>query len=328
MNIEKLKHSLAALDSNPPSFAANPKRHKMFLDIGQFLEASVRAGQALDLRAQNPNPVWQAIEPRLARALESADETDLARNEVAAWQMYNDGVIVRTDEIAIGLDVIPMPRFFGWPEPPKLTERIAELLDLLVITHAHEDHYDRALVRACLRMGKPVLMPEPMAGEWGQDANLHPVSHGWELEIDDLHITGRAGCHVWRDTPEELPLVYYEIRCQEGYTFVFGGDVDYTKTFEKTRGRAIDLLFLPWRNPNAAYEEGRPEQTGTTFDAVRIALDKIEPAALLYEHCAELNHVYDGFPASFDMALDLKQRIPVPSELMFWGEQIALAPRT
>jgi L-ascorbate metabolism protein UlaG (beta-lactamase superfamily) len=328
MSLERLTHSLAALDASPPSFDANPTRREAFLEIGRFLEASVRAGQAFDLRTHNPNPVWLAIEPRLARALRSADESDLARNEVVAWQMYNDGVIVRTDEIAIGLDVIPMPRFFGWPDPPGLTERTAELLDLLVITHAHEDHYDRALVRACLHMGKPVLMPEPMAVDWGHDSNLHAVSHGWKLEIDDLQITGRVGCHVWRDTPEELPLVYYEIRCQEGYAFIFGGDVDYTKEFEKTRGRAIDLLFLPWRNPNPAYEEGRPEQVGSTFDAVQIALKKIEPAALLYEHCAELDHIYGGFPASFDMALDLKRRIPVPSELMFWGEQIALTPHT
>jgi L-ascorbate metabolism protein UlaG (beta-lactamase superfamily) len=327
MSIERLTRSLAALYANPPSFAPDAARHRAFLDIAQVLETSTRAGQPLDLYKVNPHPLWQEIEPRLTRALGEAANAKPARDKIVVWQMYNDGVILRTGEMAIGLDVIPMPRFFGWAEPEGLTERIAGLLDLLVITHSHDDHYDRALVRACLRMGKPVLMPAAMAREWGHHAHLHATGNGWEQEIAGLHITAREGFHVWRETMAELPLVYYEAVCREGYTFMFGGDLDYTKALEKSPGRTIDLFFLTWRNPNALYEQGRPEQVGSTLDAVRIALERIDPAAILFEHCAELDHVYHGFPASFDMALDLKRQIPIPSELMFWGEKFAFSTR-
>ena len=324
MNLADFRNALKALDRNPPAFRANPERSRAFLEIGRFFDECIGAGRACDLK-KRPSEVWRLIEPRLRAAADDVPATVLPRRGVAAWQMYNDGVIVKTDEVVIGLDVIPMPRFFGWNEPEGLTARLAGLVDILLVTHDHEDHYDRPLVRACLNMGKPVLLPDALARDWERDANLHPVCDGWKLDLCDLRITARRGFHVWREKIDDVPLAYYEVTCQEGYTFLFGGDVDYTKAFEKTPGQAVDLLFLPWRNPNERFEDGRPEQTGTTLDAVRVALDRVSPAALLYEHVAELNHIYESWaPASCDMALALKDHVGIPSELLFWGEKILL----
>lgn len=323
--MNRLLDAVAALDRTKPCFTAVPERGDAFLRIGKFFEDHTRAGQAYDLR-RLPCPIWAPIRDRLATALAGIDETDLRRDEVRAWQMYNSGVIVKSDEVVMGLDVIPMPRYFGWDEPEGLTQKLAALMDLLLVTHRHDDHYDRDLVRACLRLGKPVFMPASMAFDWGYDPNLHAVDDGWETEIDDMRIRARRCFHVWRETMDEVPLISYEVTCQEGYRFIYAGDVDYTKRFEKTAGAKVDLFFLPWRNPNELYEDGHVRQKAKTIDAVKIALERVEPGAILYQHCAELHHVYNGFPASYDIALNLKQSLPVPSELMFWGESIVLAP--
>lgn len=328
MSLKPFVDALRILDRHPPAFAPSAARRDALLRIGAFLERSTRPAQAYDLKAAPPgavHPVWREIEARLARAIAGADAADLGRGQVSAWQMYNDGVVLRTGSVVIGLDVVPMPRCFGWPETPGLTEGLAGFLDLLLITHEHGDHYDRALVGACLRLGKPVLLPRHLARDWGTDPNLFPVGEGFELEIDDLHIRARRACHVWREDSDEMPLAVYEVACQEGFTFLFTGDADYTKDLAKSPGRKLDLLFVPWRAPNERYEDGRPEQVGSIFDALSAALRRLEPRALLYEHCAELDHVYGGFAASFDIALDLQRRISVPSELMFWGETIRLA---
>ena len=327
MKFSHLEKAVAALTRHPPAFRANPARGAAFRDIGLFLETQTRADQPLDLK-KTATPLWPFVHRRLECAMKEAAQANLAGNAVTAWQMYNSGVVVRTGEIILGLDVIPMPRFFGWPEPEGLTRRTAELLDALLITHRHEDHYDQALVRACLDLGKPVLMPGSLAADWGHDINLHGVEHGADIGLLDLHITCRQGFHVWRATMEELPLIYYEIVTPNGYTFVFSGDLDYTKVIEKTAGRNIDLLFIPWRNPHEKYEAGRPEQIGSTLDAVKIAIKTVQPRAILYEHYGELDHIYRGFAASYDMALDLKRALAVPSELMFWGEHISLTPQT
>ncbi|MFH0953176.1 MAG: hypothetical protein V1873_02475 [Verrucomicrobiota bacterium] len=332
MRIETFAKALAVLNAHPPRFEPQPARRDAFLRIGDFLEKSVRAGQPHDLKAKParaasplPSPVWQIVEQRLAKALREIEDADLPTETLQAWQMYNDGVIIRAGDVVLGLDVIPMPRFFGWPEPAGLTEKVAGLLDLLLVTHEHEDHYDRQLVGACLRLGKPVFLPEPLARDWGTDPNLFRAGHGGEVELDDLHILARRGVHVWRESADDVPVVYYEVACQKGFRFLFGGDADYTKGMEKTAGADLDLFFLPWRNPSELYEDGHPARIGTTLDAVNIAIERLAPRALLYEHCAELNHVYDGFTPSFDIALDLQRRLPVPSELLFWGETVRLS---
>ncbi len=323
MNIRSFADCLKRLDATPPSLSHNLLRKKAFQDAGEFLDSSVRAGQEHDL-AKTPNAIWSLLRPRLERTVEEIDCTELDAGQVVAWQMYNDGVILKTGEITIGLDVIPMLRTRHWDLLEQLTNRLSEVLDILIVSHPHADHYDRELVRACLALGKPVLLPEPVAAEWESTSTLHAVHHDWNLNLLDLDITGREGIHVWRETPEELPLMYYEVVCQNGFTFLFGGDIDYTKILEKTPGRTIDLFFIPWRNPNEQYEDGSPNQLGTTLDAVQIATRRIEPRAILYEHCAELDHIHEGLPASYDIALNLKAALPVPSELMFWGEKLVL----
>jgi L-ascorbate metabolism protein UlaG (beta-lactamase superfamily) len=324
MKLSELKKALDTLDAQPPAFHPNEQRDEAFLCIGRFLETATREGARFDL-AQKPNAVWELIEARLLKALDEIEAPSFAQNGGVLWQMYNSGVIIRCAEIVMAFDVIPMPRKFGWSEPPGLTERIARDIDFLLVTHDHTDHYDGQLVRECLRLGKPVCMPASLAGEWESDVNLHAVDDGWTLDVSDTGIIGRRGCHVWREAMDEVPLVYYEVICPSGHRLIFGGDVDYTKSFEKTPGVAIDLLFLPWRAPNEAYEEGHEKQQGTPLDAARAALDRVGPRVLLYEHCGELEHVYDGFPSSYDIALHLKKSLDTPSELLFWGEHIALS---
>ncbi len=323
MNIQSFVDALAILDSNPPSFRISERRRNAFLEIGRFFEESIRPGREYDLK-HNPGPIRQLIEPRLAAAVANVAATSLAEDQVTAWQMYNHGVIVKAGRVAIGLDVIPFTRAFDWDEPAGLTDSIADAIDALLVTHSHADHYDESLIRACLERGKPVLMPEPMTGKWVSHPALHAAADGSTHELAGLHIMARRGIHLWRKDADEVPLTYYEIACPRGFRFIFGGDVDYTKRFEKTPGADIDLFFLPWRNPNEIYEPGHPAQEATTIDAVRIAIERIRPAAMLYEHCAELDHVYEGFPASFDVALELQRLVRIPSELMFWGERMGL----
>ena len=59
---------------------------------------------------------------------------------------------------------------------------------------------------------------------------------------------------------------------------------------------------------------------------MNIALRRVKPRNVIHEHYAELKHVYDGFPASYDIALELQSKMAVPSEILFWGESLALTP--
>ncbi len=324
MNLRPFLRSLEEVNRHPPSFDLNPAREKALLDIGRYLETHIRSGQPFDLKTVHPNPLWQVFEERLHDALTRARDMNLPPGACRMHQWYSSGVIFQTRDSVLGFDIVPMRRLYGWEDRFAQTEQLADWLDALFITHRHEDHHDPDLVRAMLKAGKPVHMPEALAQTWKESPCLMPVRHDDQWDVAAVRVHARRGIHVWRDDDRELPLCVYEVVWPDQRAIVYGGDVDYTKVLERSDDLAIDAFFLPWRAPNASYEEGHEQQIGPLHEAVQQALDKLNPAMLFYEHCAELEHVYDGFAASFDMALDLKKRLPVRSELLFWGEHIDL----
>lgn len=324
MNLQPLVQALATLDGHRPSFRINRDREAALLAVGRYLEENIRSGQPFDLKTIHPNPLWRLFEERLHAALERIPAERPAPGAVRVHQGYSSSVLLDTGTQILGFDVVPLRRLYDWEDRFDMTGRLAELLDALFITHRHTDHYDVDLVRACLKAGTPVYMPEKLARTWNGSSALVPVADGRQWEMDGLRVHARAGIHVWRESIDDVPLVVYELLWPDHSAVVFGGDVDYTKQLERTQHAEVKAFFLPWRAPNASYEAGDPRQVAPLADAVRIALDRLNPSALFYEHCAELEHIYDGFPASFDMAFDLKKQLPVSSELLFWGEWMDL----
>lgn len=312
---------LDALVAIPPSFdAVNPKREAAFLAFARFLEEHVREGQSLDL-ARSPNPLWTLIEQRLTACRKAAADPAPCRR---LYQLYNSGMLFRDGMQTIGVDVTRMPRVYGWPEPPGLADEYADLLDVLLVTHHHADHFDPAVVEAVLAQRKPVCMPRSERTVPYEHEALFYTLDDWEGRQAGFDIRARRSVHVWRDTPDEVPTCYYEVTAPSGFTVLFTGDTDYTRPFDLRDDQPIDLLCLTWRNPNARYEEGHADQIGTTEEAVEIALKAVRPACVLLEHYAELEHIYKGFTASYDLARRLKRSLPVPAEWLAWGESISL----
>ncbi len=323
--IEILNAVLADLRKTTPSFAWNDARTGCLRRLEEVLNANCGEGQPFDLYHVDPNPVWEAVVPQLQDAIREAAATTVPPDTAMLWQLYNSGMLVKSGNSVLAFDVIAMPRFFGWNEPRELTEQIADVVDALFITHRHKDHCDLVLIQACLERGKPVFLPESIAATLSPSPYLHPMSHGSRVNAAEAQVTGRLGFHVWREELNDPPLIYYEVTLPNGYAFIFAGDLDYTKKFERTPDKQIDLLIIPWRNPNQKFEEGHEEQEASTLDAVQIAQARIQPRALIHNHYGELDHIYRwATGASYGIALNLKQQCSTPSEVLFWGERLRL----
>ena len=320
MNIAPLVRSLTELDRHPPHVNSSPERDAAFAGIAQFLESQIRSGQPFDLKTVHPNPLWLLFEDRLQAALTRWTAKSAPPDHVRIHQWYNSGVVWEADGLRLGFDLVPMRRLYQWEDRHDLTGQLADWLDVLLITHRHEDHYDADLVRACLERDKPVYMPAALARTWKPAAGLVAVADGDQWSIGAWTLHAQTGIHIWRETPEQVPLIIYTAISPAGGAWVYGGDVDYTQMPAPPDPAPVQAFFVPWRSPNARHEDGDARQEGTLLDALHRLIDQWKPAMLFYEHCAELEHVYDGFPASFDMALESKHRLAVASELMFWGE--------
>ena len=322
VTLDRLDELAAALAQHPPGFSVDPAREQAFLGLDQFFESAVRPGQPFDL-AQMPNPLWQWIDRRLRRTLAQVKAAPADAEELAVWQLYNMGLLCRSGKAVVGMDLIAVPG-----AAPEFRRRVAARVDVLLVTHGHPDHYDADLVQACLEAGKPVFVPAAIAAEREAHPQLHSIEENLEAEVAGVKITARRGVHVWAGSRDDVHIVYYEVVFPAGRTVVFCGDLDYTREFEKTPGRAVDLLVIPWRSPSARYEPGAAEQTAERKDAVQIALDRVRPRDLLYSHYAELGHVHDGLPASYGIAAGLKRAVSALSEFLFWGEALRLPPNS
>lgn len=320
VSLARLDSLAAVLEAHPPAFAADPTREQAFLGLDRFFEAAVRPGQPFDLAAY-PNDLWRWIDRRLMRALAEAEAAPANPSEPTVWQTYNMGLLCRSGKAVVGMDLIPV-----LPDAGEFNRRVAALVDVLLVTHGHGDHYAPGLVQACLAAGKPVFLPEAVAAKLPPDPCLFPVGDFREAEVAGVRVAARRGIHVWAAGRESVPIVYYELAFPSGHSLVFCGDLDYTREFEKTPGKRIDLLVISWRPPSALYEPGDPQQIADHKDAVQIAIDRIQPRRLLYGHYAELGHVHDGMPASYEIAAGLKRAVPIPSEWMFWGEKLVFPP--
>ena len=238
--------------------------------------------------------------------------------EIEMLQWYNSGVFIRAAGKIIACDILPIPRYYGWLEPPGLTMQIAEAIDALLITHDHQDHFDVELIAACRKLEKPVFMHP---GAAPADSGVRPMPDGCCCNLDQISIVAHHACHVWRKSEAEVLLSAFEVDFAGRFRVVFCGDADYTKGLAGIRAQP-DVLFITWRNPGPEYEDGHPEQTGATPDAVRLAISRFAPRRLILQHYGELDHVYHGFSASYEMALDLIERIDMPVTIHFWGDLV------
>ncbi len=85
-------------------------------------------------------------------------------SETKVWKVYNSGFVIRRNQINMGIDISDRPAmskgYATWTASDY--ERFARCLDVLFMTHPHDDHYALPLIKAMIAAGKPVVMPWPL----------------------------------------------------------------------------------------------------------------------------------------------------------------------
>jgi L-ascorbate metabolism protein UlaG (beta-lactamase superfamily) len=307
--------SLQLPDSSSPDFLAQLQL------FGRFLQENCRPEGPHDLK-QFDNQLWQLVQAAMLEGLNKFLNAEPAKNEMLMLQWYNSGIIIKTAQQTIAFDLLTIPHFFAWAEPAGLRKMLAASVDSLYVTHGHPDHYDSLLVTELLSFGKKVILP-PLPDSEQIVANCILPSHMQHFREKEFSVIAHQGCHVWRNSPMDLPIFYYEVFCPGEFRLLFCGDADYTKGFSQVKPD-VDLIFITWRNPGPRFEDGHPEQIATSIDAVNIVINELRPRRIILEHYAELDHVYKGSPASYESAIELIKKLSTPVNIYFWGEMLSL----
>ncbi len=195
----------------------------------------------------------------------------------ATFLINLEGTTILTDPVfsdtigvsLLGLTTLGLRRFV----PPALT--IAELppLDLILISHAHMDHYDIPSLRKLPR-GVPIILARDTT-EFMQDlgyAQIQELDWGQTAEVDGVRIEAVPVKHWGRRYPWDRDRGYNGLLLTKGRrSILFGGDTAYTARLPAaTAGRPLDVAILPigGYNPYIA-NHASPEQAWGLYHEMR-----------------------------------------------------------
>ena len=181
--------------------------------------------------------------------------------------------LLRLDGVAILTD--PMLR--GWLGPlrrqgPAPDPRVAELADLVLISHLHRDHLDLPSLRR-VPSTTPVVAPRG-ASRWVDRAGTEQVEEmgvGETLTIGEVELTAvRARHDGYRDRHRGTPIepLGYLIR-RGGLTVYFAGDTDLFP--EMSELGQVDVALLPVWGGGPSVGEGHldPERAVRALELIR-----------------------------------------------------------
>lgn len=210
---------------------------------------------------------------------------------MAIWHIYNMGYILKTPSVCIGIDLLSRD-----------IERVANDLDVLLVSHAHADHTSPQLSRAMLNRRKPVVS----ADIEGSCIVRRPTT----FPFPDTTIRVQIGDHHREQLNECDNMLMFEIDCGPagGNALVYhAGDGNNIQKMNPSRRPDVFILHV---------------SVGMSVpDAIR----QLDPAITFVSHVLELSH--DTHPPrawrwSYDYAFNTVRGLPEDAvAVLTWGER-------
>jgi L-ascorbate metabolism protein UlaG (beta-lactamase superfamily) len=261
--------------------------------------------------------VQDLLYSRMEACLREIESTSV-RAGLRLWKLYNHGFVVRTPSVTIGFDLVP-----GWlleegaPEivgmPSSWCERLADQVDLLTISHRHEDHWEPRIVARTLDRHAPVLAdaaaaaampapgPRPVLPSL-DNPRFRRLSVPGGSDVEFLALPGHQG---------EISNSVFVIRTREGTTIVHTGDLYSESDLGWLDGVGemfpVDLLLVNcW-----------------TLDMSRLVRG-IRPCLVVAGHEVEMSH-QPSHRESYWRTFQIFRDMAVDARPLFWGEGFAYA---
>jgi hypothetical protein len=225
----------------------------------------------------------------LDKLLAEIPATKVRKGEVVVWQLYNMGYVVKTQTQCFGIDLYH-----------KYAEKLAPMIDFLLITHNHGDHQWKPLIAELERQGKAVYS--------NFLENGHKVTTGDELTIGNISIKVTTVDH--NKTLTNF-VNTYEVNCYakkgKPYVMFFTGDAH---NYEQLNPSGKVDVFIPHLAVGLNMAE---------------AVKKINPKEVLMSHILELGHAINKWRWSYEYGINECEKLQREGVyLPVWGEMIVL----
>ena len=215
-----------ALRENPPAPEENLARKMALTMIDNVLHEE---------KAQHRPAVQQFYHNRIDSTINEIRSREVNSGAVI-WKLYNHTFIIKTPSVTIGFDIqrgIPGNKNFTFST--EMMDRLISLVDVLFISHYHNDHADDWVAGRFIEQNKPVVTPP---GLWEKlpvySKIIHPertADRIQEIKLPVRQITLKTVIcpgHQGADILNNVYLVY----SPEGMCFAHTGDQSYDQDLE------------------------------------------------------------------------------------------------
>lgn len=188
---------------------------------------------------------WTEI--RIKRAIEEIKNTEIETGKIRIWSIMNMGVVAKTKNHIIAFDTSDITLSL-------VQKKIANIADVILITHGDPDHYDPILLKKALDNGKKVVLPKNFGFVFGNEnyPNLMELEYDKETEIEGVKITAFQTDHRGDGNFME-PNAWYLVEV-DGFTLLHTGDgMNFKNSKAKENlGKNYNIdIFLANRKLNA-----------------------------------------------------------------------------
>jgi len=245
-------NTVEALDKRIASTPIGDERRQLLLDFDDFIADNI------------PTPVktktdaTSLLETRTRHVAEEISSIKVAEGEIRLWYIYNMGVVIKTYNATIGIDVA------GTYEAPAI-EDVGRLLDLLIITHPHGDHLDAKVAAAAAKAGAKIVIADEkakivyspttsiirdpegtklttlLAGSELASHALIGVEPWSTMAIDGVKITAIPATHTSTDLDVPVDWLYIEA---SGFGILHTGDGCFPDERPDLAGKRVDLYLI------------------------------------------------------------------------------------
>jgi L-ascorbate metabolism protein UlaG (beta-lactamase superfamily) len=176
----------------------------------------------------------------------------------AAWLGHStvllkiDGFTILTDPLLgdrCGVRVGPMTLGLKRMVEPALLRPQLPQIDLILLSHAHFDHFDLPTLRSLERSGTSVVTASNTSDllRVRRYKSVHELGWGERVRVGPLSIQGIQVRHWGARLRSDTHRGYNGYLLETGrHRVVFGGDTAYTDAFRAARSsRAVDLAIMP-----------------------------------------------------------------------------------
>lgn len=176
--------------------------------------------------------------PLLWRGLVDGWRPDSDRDR--AWLMFNAGLLFRTGGLRWAVDPVGLPERLGRASGIAWAEDLAGLGGLL-LTHAHVDHFQPALLRTLIRLPFIWVVPEHLFPDLQREVapsveRVRVAVPGETLPLGSLRITPFPGCHV------QVPATGFLVETGR-HRLLFPGDTRAYDAGRLPEFGPVDVLF-------------------------------------------------------------------------------------